>query len=345
MLPAYEDRHKRQILGMQGPDLAEKRRKEILSRAPETPLERIKQIDQSRFEVQSMSSEKKYEVNLLTYVCTCINFPRIQLCKHVAATIHFFGGLEGLGPQAPLNASASELVPKSSAQPNGSAGNTKSRASVISIIKDIIRLGEEFLELAPDDPETVKSLQMTRSQLNAARLSVNDSRSRLPEKEQIAPNQLSWPPTAARMGVKRGEKRRGKVDSAHTAEHIGVPKRKRPTDDPYGAGEQSGKRAKPDAISSAANARARAAEERKQAKASEPPLRAPPASLPTHLSPSAAPYAQVHPMHAPAMYSHMHFPVPPVPYSQPTYTFQYPVSQPAPSVYPPFSPYTFSPHA
>ena len=168
MLPAYEDRHKRQILGMQGPDLAEKRRKEILSRAPETPLERIKQIDQSRFEVQSMSSEKKYEVNLLTYVCTCINFPRIQLCKHVAATIHFFGGLKGLGPQAPLKASVSELVPKSSAQPNGSAGNTKSRASVISIIKDIIRLGEEFLELAPDDPETVKSLQMTRSQLNAA---------------------------------------------------------------------------------------------------------------------------------------------------------------------------------
>ena len=51
MLPAYEDRHKRQILGMQGPDLAKKHQKEILSHAPKTPLEHIKQIDQSRFEV------------------------------------------------------------------------------------------------------------------------------------------------------------------------------------------------------------------------------------------------------------------------------------------------------
>jgi hypothetical protein len=55
------------------------------------------------------------------------------------------------------------------------------------------------------------------------------------------------------MGVKRGEKRRGKVDSGLTAEHIGIPKRKRPIDDPYGAGEHSGKRAKPNAVLAAAN--------------------------------------------------------------------------------------------
>jgi len=66
MLPSYEDRHKRQKLGMQGPDLAEKRRKQIIARAPETPLEQVKEIGQSRFEVQSTSSEKIYEVNLLT---------------------------------------------------------------------------------------------------------------------------------------------------------------------------------------------------------------------------------------------------------------------------------------
>ncbi len=194
-------------------------------------------------------------------------------------------------------------MPKSPAQKDGSAGNAKTRASVISVVNDIVRLAQEFLEIAPD-PETVKSLQMARSQLNTARLCMNDNGSRLPEKEQIAPNQLSWPPTAARMGVKRGEKRRrGKVDSELTAEHIGVPKRKRPCDDPYGAGEQSRKHAKPDAVSAAANAR------------------------------------------APAMYSPMQFPVPPVPYSQPTYAFQYPHSQPAHSLYPVpmFSPYTFPP--
>lgn len=348
MLPSYEDRHKRQMLGMQGPDLAEKRRKQILARAPETPLEQIKEIDRSRFEVQSTSSEKIYQVNLLTYTCTCIDFPRIQLCKHVAATVHFFRGeLEGeLGPRAPDNASEAEPdMPKSPGQKDGSVGNANTRASVISVTNDIVRLAQEILVIAPADPEMAKSLRMARSQLNAVRLSMNDNGSRLPEKEQIAPNQLSWPPTAARMGVKRGEKRRrGKVDSTLTAEHIGVPKRKHTADDPYGAGENSGKRAKPDAVSAAANARARAAAENRAAAkaAAEHP---PPASLPTRLSPGPTPYAQ---MHAPVMYPPVHppvhFPVPPVSYSQPT--FQYPASQPAPSLYraPIFSPYSYSPY-
>jgi hypothetical protein len=72
---------------------------------------------------------------------------------------------------------------------------------------------------------------------------------------------------------------------------------------------------------------------------------APPASLPMRLaSPSSAPYTQMYPMHAPAMYSPAHFPVAPVPYSQPTY-FQYPGSQPAHPFTPMFSPYTFHPPA
>src|SRR6266700_7040397 len=119
---------------------------------------------------------------------------------------------------------------------------------------------------------------------------MNDNGSCLLEKEQITPNQLSWPSTAARMGVKRGEKRcHGKVDSKLMAEDIGVPKHKRPCDDPYGAGEQSRKCAKPNAVSAAANARARA-----KGKAAEPP----PALLPTRLSPSPVPYTQMLPMHA-----------------------------------------------
>ena len=79
----------------------------------------------------------------------------------------------------------------------------------------------------PADSEMAKSLKLARSQLNAILLSVNDQRSWLSEKEQIAPNQLSWPPTAAYMGVKRSEIQcHGKVDSMLMAEHIGMPKRK-----------------------------------------------------------------------------------------------------------------------
>ena len=102
MLPTYEDHHKRQKLRMQGPDLAEKCWKQILAHTPETLLNWIKEIDKSHFEIQSTSSEKKYEVDLLTYTCTCLDFPCIQLCKHLVAIVHFFGrrlegGLEGLG--------------------------------------------------------------------------------------------------------------------------------------------------------------------------------------------------------------------------------------------------------
>ena len=58
------------------------------------------------------------------------------------------------------------------------------------------------------------------------------------------------------MGEKCGTKRSwGKVDSALMAQHIGEPNCKHMTDnDPYGAGEQSGKHAKPNARSANANA-------------------------------------------------------------------------------------------
>ena len=73
------------------------------------------------------------------------------------------------------------------------------------------------------------------------------------------------------MGVKRGgRKHQGKVDSALTSQHISEPNRKCAADnDPYGAGEQSGKCAKPDAHSAAANARAHAVK-------AEPPCTQPP---------------------------------------------------------------------
>ena len=111
--------------------------------------------------------------------------------------------------------------------------------------------------------------------------------SHLPEKENIGPNQRSWPETAARMGVKRGNKSSGKVDSTLTAQHIGEPNRKRTADgDPYGAGEQSGKRAKPDAHSAAANVRARAAAERASLpKAEPPPSQIPLPALPSPMFP------------------------------------------------------------
>jgi len=83
----------------------------------------------------------------------------------------------------------------------------------------------------------------------------------LPEKEVIALNQLLWLETAEHMGVKWGKKRHSKVDSMLTAKLIGEPNCKQNCrdEDPYGAGEQSGKHAKPDAHSVTANTWAQAA--------------------------------------------------------------------------------------
>jgi hypothetical protein len=272
-LPDLEIRHERQTLGFEGPNLAEKRRRQILTRAPETPLRKIQKIDDLHFEVQSSNTNQSYHVDLNSIACNCKDFPRIRLCKHIAAVAHFFGGVD-LGPRPPDNASASEsAMPNSPVQQDGSAGSTNddATASLISAANNMIRVTQGLISNTPRDPHIAKSitksLNSMLSQIDALMHSATAAGDGppLPEKEKIGPNQLSWPETTARMGVQRGKKRQGgKVDSALTAEHIGEPNRKRATDnDPYGAGEQSGKRAKPDARSAAANTRARAAEMRK----------------------------------------------------------------------------------
>ncbi|KAH9034936.1 hypothetical protein EDB84DRAFT_1676085 [Lactarius hengduanensis] len=153
--------------------------------------------------------------------------------------------------------------------------------------------------------------------------------------------------TAERIGVKRGNKARGKVDSARTAEHIGEINRE--NEDPYGAGGQSGKRAKPDARSAAANVNAR---ERATIQPSRPPVPSPHTPAPVlHYIPSPLPLSQpatrpASPLPLPASLpprlstSRAHGPLPPqVPYYPPPF-----LSQPAPFV-PQFTQYPFQmPH-
>ena len=125
---------------MQGPDLAEKHWKQIVMHAPRIPLKWIKEISQSCFEIQSSSSEIFYEINILMHTCTCIDFPHIQLCKHLTVTVHYFqGGFEGaeFRPQAPNNTSEPD-VPKSPTQQDGSTGNLNSCAAIILAANDIV---------------------------------------------------------------------------------------------------------------------------------------------------------------------------------------------------------------
>jgi hypothetical protein len=193
-LPNIEHRHKRQVLGMEGPNLAEKRRRQILRRTPETPIEKIKKIDDLHFEVQSSNSPKHYQIDLSSTTCNCSDFPNISLCKHIAAIVHFFGGAN-LGPQPPPDeskASASEPGEhRSLGQPVGhSAADDDAAASFLSAANESMSLLQQLITKAPRDPASAKSLNMIRSQLSALVLSamVADNECRLPEKENIAPN-------------------------------------------------------------------------------------------------------------------------------------------------------------
>jgi hypothetical protein len=346
-LPELEICHKQQTLGMEGPNLAEKRCRQILTRAPETPLGKIEKIDDSRFKVQSSNTNQSYHIDLDTTTCNCKDFPRIRLCKHIAAVVHFFGGAN-LGPQPPDNTGTSEsVVPDSPVQQDGSAGDGAT-ASLISAANDMIRLTQKLISHVPQDPgiakSFTKSVNLMQSRLSALVLSTTAAGdgSHLPEKENIGPNQLSWPETAARMGVKCSSKRqgKGKVDSVLTAQHISEPNRKRPADnDPYGAGEQSGKRAKPDARSAAANARAR-----KQAILKAPPPTQPPPTQPPSSTPLTCPPPTPLPLPAPFPSSAPPPHVPPYTYN-PYYFHPPPLSQPiysTPPYYPsfPFSTYS-----
>ncbi|KAF8491687.1 hypothetical protein F5888DRAFT_1807194 [Russula emetica] len=269
-LPNIEHRHKWQTLGMEGPNLAEERRQQILTRAPETPVEKIVKIDDLHFEVQSSNSPKHYQINLITTTCNCSDFPNISLCKHIAAVVHFFGGAD-LGPQPPRNGSASasdsgEHESPSQRVGHGAADNDDAAASILLAANEIISLSQRLITEVPRDPRIAKSLNVIQSRLTALVLPAT------------AADNAYLAETAARMGEKRGKKHgSGKVDSSLTAQHIGEPNHKRAGDnDPYGAGEQSGKRAKLDARSVAANVRACAAQEWAVPKAEPPPTQPPP---------------------------------------------------------------------
>ncbi|KAF8498200.1 hypothetical protein F5888DRAFT_1889320 [Russula emetica] len=226
----------------------------------------------------------------------------------------------------------------------------------------ILALSASIELVAPNSPvqqDGSVGINLFQSRFSALVLSATaagDGDGSLPEKENIGPNQRSWPERAARMGVKHGNKRRekGKVDSALTAQHIGEPNRKRAADnDPYGAGEQSGKHAKPDARSAAANARARAAQEQAAIKA-EPPRTQPPPPPPTHPPPppppqplplpASLPFPVSLPASAsfsPYTYNHYHFHSPPL--SQPRLMYSHSQGAPsAPPYYPAFSTYSYS---
>ncbi|KAH9006032.1 hypothetical protein EDB84DRAFT_1573053 [Lactarius hengduanensis] len=204
------------------------------------------------------------------------------------------------------------------------------QASLISVTNEIIALSQQLLMQTPN-PEASFRYRQNHSVASHSHLAA----------VVVTPGLRQLSGWASNEGIRA----RGKVDSACTAEHIGNINRKhnRENDDPYGAGEQSGKRVKPDARSAAANSNA---QECATKEPSQPLLSSSRAPAPVPHYPSPLPLSQpaprpASPLPPPASLPprlstpHAPGPLPQAPYYPPPF-----LSQPAPFV-PQFTQYQY----
>lgn len=248
LLPSYANRHDRQELGFDGPDLANKRRQEILTRTPEIKAESIRNLGDDQFSIQSAThSSRLYSMELGAQSCDCPDWPRVQFCKHVAAVAHHFGNSD-----QQIEAISQTVKPIREV----SLGAQSDGSSATSIVENVIAVSKAFLDDGvPSSPATVRSLQLVESHLTAVVWNSQSSADPLPDKDIIPPNQGTWAETAERMGATRKRKRprpttASSPDPPPATELIGELNRKKlriKLTDPYSGGVSSGKRAEPDA--------------------------------------------------------------------------------------------------
>ena len=256
-LSDVENWHKRQIIGLEGPDLEDTRRQQILATARNISPDSIQKVSDAKFLVDSESRPgHQYTIDLKQSTCDCADFPRIRFCKHI-------GAINVQSSLPPSKAGKFYEIPKPVRAPDPpQVAPTSDEESIDTLLGDINTLCEQLNALSDDTTLDLKALKSARWSLKKAIGSANGSRA-LPERDPDR-NRKTWPITTHKMGVetsKTTKRKRGPAsESTLTEQCIGAVKGKRRKDpDPFAAGERSGKRAKPDALSAAANERARAA--------------------------------------------------------------------------------------
>lgn len=344
MVPNYEARHERQEVGVEGPNLVERRRREILASAESISRDSIQQFDDSQFHIASASRPGDFfAVNLARQTCNCKDFHRIQFCKHLAAVqAHFPHLCSGGNTEVPVPTRGPRETNPDRLRP---ADNLD------SLTQDISRLTQTLASQPTQSdsyPAVVEAFRSAKYSLTAAMQGTGA----LPDKERIPPNQKTWQETAERMGARRVRARK-QPQPAKPAEERGITersigaakgKKRKIYDDPYAGGERSGKRAKSDALSAAANERARASRAGTSAAAfpafsrstAESSRLAPPATQPNPQS--GAPFYTFPPPLPAFLRSPAEIPPPappatqPIPPGAPFYTYPPPLAR-----FPPFS--------
>ena len=153
MLPHYVTRCDSQDLGFKGPNLAEKRHKEIRLQAVEMNAKHIHNLSGDHFHVESATdSTRRYLVDLSNKSCDCLDWPRVRLCKHVSAMKHHFGNNDQqMG--AMEDSLPKTLPPKQETllDRHGTAGSTTA-----SILQNVISVSKGALDdRVPLSTETV----------------------------------------------------------------------------------------------------------------------------------------------------------------------------------------------
>ncbi len=118
----YQSRHDRQQVGLEGWNLKEMHHLTILSHSKSILARSITQLSNTVFHVASQTSLGCiYVVDTQALICDCLDFPRIQFCKHLAAVQTHITQISESGPsqisrhRAPELASTLEGLPISCA--------------------------------------------------------------------------------------------------------------------------------------------------------------------------------------------------------------------------------------
>jgi hypothetical protein len=236
MLPEhYEPRHRAQQIGFEGPDLAEKHRCAVLASAKTISLDLIRCVGDTQFRVASQSNLGRcYLVDIQRLICDCPDFPRVRFCKHLCAVkiwYPFIAPLDDFTQDFTQDSQRSSAITYQMSATSSLSGEVPQRAII---------------------PESGPS-------------------GALPNQDRLSPNQNLWAATAKKMGARTPPKRRQPTPPkrrqpthsaavpSSTSQHIGAigVKRKLTFTDAYSSGERSGKLAKSDAVSAAANLHAR----------------------------------------------------------------------------------------
>ena len=246
----YQNQHKRQLVGLEGPDLEEVYHEQILENTRNISLDSIHPVSNTEFLVASESNPGHcYLIDLTQPTCDCKDFPRIRLCKHIAAVNVHFPPLcsKGSSFSKILECMCDQDLPQSAPKSNADEEH-------VVLLKDIKALYQQLTALSDDTTPDLEALKTVKHSLKAVIALANRSQA-LPKKDDFNPNQKTWAETAKCMGARKAPRWKPGLPSGNITEQcIGPVKGKCcKYSDPYAAGKRLGKRAKPDAVSTAAN--------------------------------------------------------------------------------------------